>query len=477
MADPTSDGDEVTLTGRIANAGAVTVQVALRVRDDLLATSGVPGAVELTLDDGTTVRVEIDARTRAPALPETRSAGAWERLAEDPDAALVSSRAPGPHVRATLVRRVARPGARLVVRGKVLESEAPGKSSASYRAPARGKERPRRVLASEIAPEPTAVAPTREPRPFPLEAFVRALAALLLVTAVTGFVRWVFLWPDALARPSVLPMRLGAGATCSLHAAVWLSILLQRRGSGARLLPRFVDDSGSALRSPFAEGAQVFATIMATFMLIGSAVALEKIAALGNLLLRGPKGGRLVDGAWMPAGAQLVTAAVGWLALVDRERREARLAGLFRARSTGWSVRAGRMLSGKLELVMSVYGTGRTSTRSWTGSFEGPIEIESDGETLSVSPGGLVWGMDTVDPDDSKPRSTRWTMGPGAYAAVAGRLDDQRTLRATGPESLLFLATPEQDVLGSLRRGLWTRRVVVALVPAGTLVAALVASR
>ncbi len=141
---------ELTLRGRVDAPRPITVHVALLVRDDRLQSSGAAGEIDLVLDDGRTVRVAFDGRTHARGLRETRTRGRWERLSQEPDARLVSDRAPGPHVAASLVRTVLEPGARIEVRGAVVAWTAPAREATSYR-DAEDSPVPARVVAAAIA--------------------------------------------------------------------------------------------------------------------------------------------------------------------------------------------------------------------------------------------------------------------------------------------------------------------------------------
>ena len=192
-----------------------------------------------------------------------------------------------------------------------------------------------------------------------------------------------------------------------------------------------------------------------------------------SLKVRGPKG-PLVPGSIVPATFMHLAIVAAWVGLWLRERREARLADLFRDRGSGWKVRSGRIESGSLVLLASTSGHGRSTTTFLRGQVEAPLTIRSGEDSLRVEPDKLVFGLDTTIPAKHKPREVRWETAPGAPAAVAGRFDGKSYLRASGPESLLVVSTSDEDPENALRRRLRHRLIVLAIGPVGAIIAHLI---
>lgn len=437
------------------------MHVELRVGDERLQSAAMAGEVDLVLDDGRAVRVAFDDRTRASGLRETRTRGRWERLSQEPEARLVSDRAPGPHVAASLVRTVLEPGARIQVRGAVEEWAAPAGEATGYRDPEDART-PARIVAAEITDTARveAAVPGERAR-FALRAahFGRALVVLLLVVTLGAYLRWTMLWPRELSHPALPFLRASAACACSLHLAVWLSLLLRRRGSYARFLPRFVR-AGKPLSSEGKDGTLLFGIAIATLLGLGTYLVLERILATGDVLVAGKRGRPILEGVWIPGMFQGLGIVVGAVAAWLRERQEAKLAAMFRPAGTDWIVRTGRLAAGELTLSSITYGSGKSSSTHWKASAS-TLQVRSGTDLFTVDPAGLVWGIDTVDRADVG-RTTTWTMGPGASIALAGRIANTSTLRASGPESLLLVAVPEgEDPIASLQRGLEVRRAVL----------------
>ncbi|HVJ94650.1 MAG TPA: hypothetical protein VM580_32915, partial [Labilithrix sp.] len=435
-AAPSID-DDVALEGTIALEGVeeLTVHVALVVGSGTLEEARIPeGELTLLLDDGGKVKVERDARTRVEALPTKSIRGRWEVLETHAEARRFASRAPGPHVRAELRRRVLRPGVRVTVRGAVLARgrvEAGG-DAAGYREPG-ASVTVTHVLAREIAP----VAKVRSDRRAFALPFARIIGGVALVVAGLLFTRWVVTWPASLAHPSLAALRAATGTVTSFYASLGVLLLLPRLGGFARLLPRFVREDGEDHLDAQAGSAMLLVGVLLSLMMgIGGASILERVWETGDLKVRGPKG-PLVPGSIVPATFMHLAIVAAWVGLWLRERREARLADLFRDRGSGWKVRSGRIESGSLVLLASTSGHGRSTTTFLRGQVEAPLTIRSGEDSLRVEPDKLVFGLDTTIPAKHKPREVRWETAPGAPAAVAGRFDGKSYLRASGPESLL----------------------------------------
>lgn len=470
--NPPGTADDVTLSGRVDSAQAVTVHVALEVDGETVGERSVDGAFDLLLEGGARVTIETCWQTRsASEIEPTRTTGTWERLAKHPDARWVESHAPGPHVRVALLRRVLRPGAAVVVRGTVAEYATEGETQAHYRLAARGAPPPTRLVASAIAPERVEAASTKGRR----GVVARAVGAMLAATALLFFVRWVVLWPPELAVAKVASIRAAAGVACAMHLAFWLSVVFQRRGSTARLFPRFVGANRRPLGSELVAGLLVFGVIASMALGAGGVIILEKLLDTGDLTVSGVKGRPLLESAWLPAAFLWVSAACGILGLCLRERGEAQIAGLFRDRGDGWMVREGVLEEGKLTISVHVNGHGRSATRYWSSEVDGVLTITSEGETLTVRTDGIAWAIDTVVKAPAQ-RGERWSVGPGAAVAIAGRLGDGTNIRARGPESLVVVATPcTRNVVASLVRGLWLRRVVLTATVGGAVLAIVLA--
>lgn len=466
--EPTIAAAAVTLSGRVDSAEAVTVHVTLEVAGESVYERSVDAVFDLLLEDGARVTIETCWQTHsAKEIEPARTTGTWERVAEHPDAQWVESHAPGPHVRVALLRRVLRPGSSVVVRGTVLEHAIERETHAHYRAAARGAPSPKRLVAIAIAPGRAVAAPTKgRPR-----VFARAVGAVLAVAALLLFARWVVLWPSELAVAKVAPLRAAAGVACAMHCAFWLSVVFQRPGSIARLLPRFVGANRLPLGSQLVATLLVFGVITSMVLGVGGVFILEKLLDTGDLTARGAKGRPLLESAWLSAAFLWIPAAVGLFGLYLRERGEAQIAGLFRDRGGGWTVREGVLEEGELMILMHVDGHGRSATRHWSSEIDGALTIASHGETLTVRTAGIAWAIDTVD-DTPAQRGSRWTVGPGAAVAIAGRLGEGTNLRAHGPESLVVVATPcTRHVVASLARGLRLRRAVLALAIGGATLA------
>lgn len=460
--------DVVSVSGRVVSGDAegTTISVALRVGDEILEQRGVAGQLDLILDDKGMLTVEFDAATRATKLHEVTREGAWERLAKDPVAKLVSGRAPGPHVRATLIRRVARLGERVLVRGRVV-----GRSGAVVTRIAAAE----LTLASKLTPSPIQSKAARSKVDVG-DLVARAVGVILLLVTLYAALRWVVLWPEQLEHRGITYTRLAVGVACSLHAGIWLALVIRRRGGGVmRMLPRFVAADGEVISAEMlgvALGTGVVASAM--FGAIGGLVMLDEIAKTGNVMTAGNKG-PLVDGAVVPTVGALLMATLGWFAMWGLEGREARLAALFRDRGSSWTARAGHLRAGSLSLYMRISGTNRSASRHWSAEISGPLELELDGRRVTLAPKGLVWGIDPVTSvESSQGRVNEWSMGPDSTVAVAGRLrdSDSTMLQATGPESLVLVASADPDVLAGLRRGLWKRRLVLAVPLLGVLATA-----
>ncbi|MBX3213697.1 MAG: hypothetical protein KF850_16785 [Labilithrix sp.] len=476
---PPGAPDDVTLSGCVASEEAVTIHVALEVDGETVYERSVDGAFDLLLDGGARVAIETCWQTRvASELEPMRTAETWKRLAKHPDARGVESHAPGPHVRVALLRRVLRPGAAVVVRGAVAEYAIEQETQARYRVAARRAPSPKRLVASAITPERAEAASTMGRRGVAARAggvVARAGGAVLAVTALLLFVRWVVLWPPELAIAKVASLRASAGAACAMHLAFWLSVVLQRPGSTARLLPRFVGANRRPLGSQLVAGLVVFGVVASLALGAGGALMLEKLLDTGDPTASGRNGRPLLESAWLPAAFLWVCSTCGILGLCLRERGEARLAALFRAHGDGWTVREGVLEEGELTISVHVNGHGRSATRHWSSEIDGALTIASDGETLTVRTAGIAWGIDTVACAPEQ-RGERWTVGPGAAVAIAGRLGHGTNLLARGPESLVVVATPCTCSVGaSLVRGLWLRRAVLAAAVGGAILAIVLA--
>ena len=469
----------MTLAGRVAGADPTTVHVSLVTADKVIRESGLTGAFDLVLEDGERVRVDITPHTRVDGdeIEEARTTGRWDRLAEHPDARWVESHAPGPHVRATLVRSVLRPGARVVVRGAVVERAA--SVQPSYREAAFGA--PEHVTAAAItagAVRAASTSPGPKPEARGDSRLLRCFGAFLAVAAIYVFVRRVLFWPPELVDPRVLPVRASLGAACAIHIALGCLLVCQRPGGVARLLPRFVRADNTLFGSTFFAGFIIFGAVGALAFGVAQELALGEIERTRDLAVRGSKGGQLLDGSWIPATFQWLVVACAILGLYLRERSEAKLATLFGHRGAGWTVRRGELREGTLKIHRFVDGSGRSATHHWTASIQEPLTVTSGDDTIAVNPEGLAWGIDTVAPTASpEARATTWAVGTGAAVAIAGRFGDATTLRAHGPESLVLVAsTATADVVASLARGLRLRSALLGIAIAGAILAAVIAS-
>ncbi len=464
--------DEVTIEGAIALDGVeeLAVQVALVVGAETVASARIPeGEFTLALDDGRRVKVERDEQTRVEGLPTTRIRGRWEELEKHAEAHRVGGRAPGPHVRAELQRRVLRPGARVSVRGAVLAREVAG-TAAGYRAPG-GSVAVTHVLAREIAPAPK-VSSARGKVTLPI-AQIGGVA--LFVIGLALFTRWVVAWPASLAHPDVAALRAAAGTTMSFYASLGVFLLLDRSRHSMRLLPQFVRADGEDHTPLESHMVALFAGLAFSILMgLGVGGILETVLAAESLEVRGSKG-PLVRGSSIPATFARLGIIAAWVGLWLRERREAKLASLFRDRGSGWKVRSGRIETGSLVLRRLFWGGARSTTTALRGHVEAPLTIRSREGSLRVEPDGLLLGIDPAIPFQRDGRNMRWETGPGTAVAIAGRLDGKRHVRASGPESLLVFATSADDPTQTLRRLLRQRLVVLAIGPVGAILAHLLA--
>jgi hypothetical protein len=451
--------EQATFVGRVVGLGGAerVVHVALQVGGEVLGDATIGGELGLELGDGHVVRITLDASTRVTELPETRVSAAWATLSQEPDAARVSSHAPGPHVRATLVRRVLRAGARVAVRGIVTEQRAPQAQGApGYREAGRGPSRPTHVRALEVA---------RPPHEGPgLGRLIRiGLAGLAIAGALFVLAEHVLVWPPHLRSPILVPVRIAVGAACAMHLAFWLAVLFGGRGGTLRMLPRFTDAAGRSTDGNFTlivVGAGLF---FGTVVAAVHVWALGRVAETGVFVVQGNRG-PVIDGGWLPAVLACGAAAVVWLGLLGLDWRSSKLARLFASAGGAWTVRTGRLRSGTLSIAAQVTGSGRGAMTWWSAWVDGPLSIESGDATFGVEEERLVFGMDLVSSRHAD-RTTTWTIGPGASVAIAGVLGDDTELAARGPESLLLVASVEPDVLATLRRGRAMRTLVLATLP------------
>jgi hypothetical protein len=442
----------VTVEGRVVRGSSAgpTVAVRLQVADEQVARAPIPGELELVGDDGRPLTIEISDQTTTAGLDERTQAGPWAKLSQAPDAARLAHRAPGPHVRATLIREQLEPGARVRIRGHVVE----GSPAA-----------PSRVRATSITrakAKPSTDEPTDGRRPLPAKLVVRhgLVAAVLLVFAF-AYWRSVIAWPDALAHPGVEHLRREVGLSCALMFAVLPMMLTARPGALVRQFPVFVDREGQGTAF---KATMLFATAVvaaASMGLITSYLVLDDILTSQNVLAKGTKGWAYVDGAWTSLVLAGLLLALGYATLFAGERSNARLAALFRPLPS-WQVLSGRLREGKLDLAAEVFGF----SLMWTGTASETLVVETERGPVRVATRGLVWAVDTSAPAPGP--GTRYPTEPGAHVLIAGRLGEpgqELELRASGPESLLLVASSQPDLLAALHRGLWMRRLTLAIPP------------
>jgi hypothetical protein len=447
----------VTVEGRVvrgSSAGPV-VAVTLRVEDQQVARATIPGELELVGDDGRALTIEITDATHTSDLDQRKRSGTWAKLSQDPHAARFGERAPGPHVRATLIHEPLEPGARVRVTGSIVQ----GSAAAPIRV------RATTVAGVARAAEAKADGGSRSVPPV----LRRAWAVLPMLLLGLAYWTYVLRWPEQLAHPNIDHMRRAIGVACTLHFGVWTAVLLGRPGAAFRQLPAFVDRTGEPLAGlgthDLIIGLSAF--LILAVGLVPSLAHLAEIAATGDVLVKNHKGvARVSSGSVHVVFAGLV-ALVGYFGLVRSEWTEARLARLFRAHGSDWQLGGGRLRAGKLTVQG---GTAKSSD-------ELEIEIENS-DRVQVMTKGLVWGLVDVEPQpdpsaskgEANAKAKCLVAGPGAHVVLAGRLHDGPELRATGAESLLLLAGPRPDLLAAVERGLWTRRLVLAIPPVLVLV-------
>jgi hypothetical protein len=460
-------GEVITREGRVVsgNHPGVAVEVTLRVGDQTLGHRGLAAELELILDDGSPVTVVTEARTRTKDLRERSETGPWRKLSGLAHAELVRDHAPGPHVRASLVERFVEPGTRVIVRGPVVA----GTGTA-----------PQKIRAVELsrstAHEQVAARERKRTRADVRDWIGRGIGGLLVLASLAWAIRWVALWPAELVHPGVDKLRLAVGVASSTSAGLWLSLLLRRRGARIRMLPRFVGGDGQPIgHGGMFELPLVISMLMTLFWgVLGAGVALNTIAEAGDVWARNAKGhAPAADG--FVFNATVLFAAVAAVTLLAWEWGGARLAKLLRPLGPDWQLAQGRLTGGSLVFSSQTHGSGRATSTHWSANLEGPLTVEAPEGRWTIDPEGLVWAVDLgPEPEHPGNRSTIWRTKPGAAVVVAGRLSGPR-LRASGPESLILVASElDDDLVGSIRRGLWTRRLIVALPVIGALVSAAV---
>jgi hypothetical protein len=442
-----------SVRGRVlGREGDQVLRVELRVGERSLGVRTLVETVELIADDGSPVTVELGEDTTLTGVREELVEGAWERLAkQQPEAERFASVAPGPHVRASLVRWVLEPGAMLEVRGRS-RAHGPG----------------RRLAASELAQVAAGQTCASGPARPPVDVR-RVLAAVVGIAAAAWYLRLTLLWPAELTSPTILWFRQAAAIGCATVIALTLAMASRRVTGGARLwlLPRFVTTDDKHGTCAFdGSGPIIFAGLPAVLGGIWPGVVLEVRLLLANLVeFDSPWSATLLCGLGM---------TVGIYTLWKHERLADRQARRF-CPGQGWSLIRARVDAGALRLRVERRSYFRGHADYFLGEIDGPLRLDHGGAPILVEPKQLVWALDLGAPDQRDDDGTlRWSAGSGATALLAGRFEPgAASVAATGPESLLLFVSRDPDPAAALRRALWTRWIVLASGPLLGLLAAL----
>lgn len=478
-----------TITGVVRGPGGpVALDVTLEAKKKTHRAEPVRSTFVLETDEG---EVEIRTSEDTELVPEEKQSGTWGSLASSPLARAVRDRAPGDHVKVSLRGVVVASGDRVTVRGEVVDRE----RSDAYRGGPTGRvtvlqatligcgddgaeviaERDREAAkrASEAVERPAAPRPKKEPSP-PLAldtAVVLGVAGVALVgvmgsmVAVDAGPRWV--------RPLALTLGIAALtlAIFTWRRRRWLPVFRESRKSRGQGLPWAVSGFAFTYEATLAIGLG-----LTLFQLLGAGLA------SGAVLM-----------ALVPCVGTLVAAI--WLAVVDRgSARVLRLLLTSRragARDGSWGLYEGTLREGSLSATRRFVSRSSTRTesykdssgnmqtrevtRSWYewnessgGTSAGALEL-ANGVRVSLDLRGATWASTSREVTLGDEPSYREDAKSGHRVLVLGRITqegDALAIRATGPESLVLLATGEHDAPRAAALRLWAAHWtgVIALV-------------
>lgn len=437
-------------------------------------------AFELERDDGTKVTIELGADTML--LPIEREQGTWRSFEADPLLAALRAQAPGPHVDVVIERAVITDGTRVVLRGEESEhafDDPKGTRSAPQRrltrvrakAIATGKnaeEMIRRALAPVAPPTTSRLAGAPDGmRARRAGNVITSSRVALLVTALLAL---------ASRTVSVSPWKLDleVAALTSLALAGWFAYVVR--------IPYFTTHGGkhedhhpktfrnvallvsaiALLFSGFFWGEDLNAfmahekttpAVNASPVVIATAILL--LALLGFLVVRWTKRTASVVRALasappLPAGAAEAT----WGGILGTVRDPT---------PTGFS---GEETALEHVVQRGVEHSSDPDLGSSRFEKESIVNVETffvdtdDGRSYEIVPWDATWASSVreVDVDLPDEERYRYVVVIGGRIWIAGRADRQPNgapprFEATGPESLLFYATPStMDPRATIRR-------------------------